>query len=184
MLGKIQTTTRLPDGQEYEIRSSSLSIYSFAHLLICSLFFLSSCDKSRIIEENKQLKEYQWSYEDAQTFTAEIKDTSQHYNIYVNVRHSFQFGWRNVWVKIQTTFPDSSRFEKRVNLVLSEPDGHWYGDCLGDNCDMQIPIQQNAIFPQPGTYTFKISQDMRVNPLGLIKSVGMRIEKANPTQPL
>ncbi len=147
------------------------------YILIASLM-LSSCDKTRIFEENQQIKDYKWDYNEPRTFVAEIKDTTQHYNLYVNVRHSFQFDWRNAWVKITTTFPDGKSFDKRVNLVLSEPDGHWLGDCLGDNCDMQVLIQQSAIFPKPGKYTFKITQDMRVNPLTAVKSVGMRIEKA------
>ena len=145
--------------------------------LLVALTF-TSCDKARVFEENQQITDYKWKYEDAKTFVANIKDTTQHYNLYVNVRHSFQFDWRNAWVKITTTFPDGKSFDKRVNLVLSEPDGHWLGDCLGDNCDMQVAIQQNAIFPKPGKYTFKIAQDMRVSPLVSIKSVGMRIEKA------
>jgi gliding motility-associated lipoprotein GldH len=148
--------------------------------IICLLVvgFLSSCDKTRVFEENQQINNYKWAYDDPKTFVADIKDTTQHYNLYVNIRHSFLFEWRNVWVKIQTTFPDGRTMEKRVNLVLSEPDGHWYGDCLGDNCDMKIAIQNNAIFPKPGKYTFKVSQDMRVSPLANIKSAGIRIEKA------
>jgi gliding motility-associated lipoprotein GldH len=147
-------------------------------IFICSVCFaLSSCDKSRVMEENQQITAYKWAYTDAKTFTVNIQDTVQHYNLYVNLRHSFQFEWRNLWVKIQTTFPDGKSFDKRVNLVLSEADGHWNGDCLGENCDIQVVIQQNAIFPQTGKYTFKISQDMRVNPLPLVKSVGLRIEK-------
>jgi gliding motility-associated lipoprotein GldH len=143
----------------------------------CLLIF-SSCDRKRIFEENKQITDYKWNYADAPTFVTEVKDTNTHYNVIVNVRHSFEFEWRNLWVKIQTTLPDGRTSEKRINLVLSEPDGHWHGDCLGDNCDLQIPIQENAIFPVPGKYTFKITQDMRVNPLPLVKSIGLRIEKA------
>jgi gliding motility-associated lipoprotein GldH len=152
--------------------------FLFGLFVLFALFTLTSCDRARIFEENQQVKDYKWQYEDAKTFTVEIKDTNQHYNLFVNVRHSFQFEWRNVWVKITTTFPDGKSFDKRVNLVLSEPDGHWLGDCLGDNCDRQVSIQQNAIFPKTGKYTFKIAQDMRITPLTAIKSVGLRVEKS------
>ncbi len=138
---------------------------------------LSSCDKKLVLEQNQQIRNYRWDYSDAKSFTAAISDTSLTYNIYINARHSFQFEWRNVWVNIETVFPDGHIFNKRINLLLSEPDGHWHGKCLGDNCDIQIPIQQNAYFPQPGNYTFKITQDMRVNPLPHFKSIGIRIEK-------
>jgi gliding motility-associated lipoprotein GldH len=141
-------------------------------------FTLTSCDKTRVFEENQEIKDYKWAYDQPKTFVVEIKDTNQHYNLAINLRHSFQFEWRNVWVKITTTFPDGQTFDKRVNLVLSEPDGHWLGDCLGDNCDRQVSIQQNAIFPKVGKYTFKIAQDMRINPLTAVKSVGLRVEKS------
>ena len=78
---------------------------------------LTSCDKTRIFEQNQPIKDYKWDYADAKTFVVEIKDTTQHYNLSVNVRHSFQFDWRNAWVKIKSTFPDGQTFDKRVNLV-------------------------------------------------------------------
>ena len=82
-----------------------------------------------------------------------------------------------MWVKIETTFPDGKKYERRVNLLLSDADGVWHGDILGDNCDIIIPIQANAFFPELGKYSFRISQDMRANPLSYVKTVGMRIEK-------
>lgn len=150
----------------------------FLWSLATVVLLLSSCDKSRVMEENQDVQDYQWNYSDTKVFAAEIQDTTTQYNIYVNLRHAFQFEWRNLWVNIETTFPNGKVYERRVNLLLSEPDGHWYGDCLGDNCDLQVSIQQNAFFPLPGKYTFKITQDMRVNPLPYIKSVGMRVEQA------
>lgn len=139
---------------------------------------LVSCEKNYILEQNQPLKNYTWDYTDIKTFTAEIKDTTVNYNIYIHLRHGFNFEWRNVWVKIETTFPDGREFEKRVNLVLGEADGRWIGNCLGDNCDIRIPIQQSAFFPLTGKYTFEITQDMRTNPLGAIKSVGMEIQQS------
>lgn len=159
------------------IRKSSTYIANI--WLVCVVvLLLSACDKARLMEENEQINNNSWQLKDAKTFEAEISDTAISYNLYINVRHSFQFEWRNMWVNIKTTFPDGKKFDKRVNLVLSEPDGHWFGDCLGDNCDMQIGIQDKAYFPQPGKYTFTITQDMRVDPLPFVKSIGMRIEKA------
>ncbi len=160
---------------------SKFFIYSFTCLLVCSLLF-SSCDKKVVMESHQNIVNDKWDYADAKVFTAGITDTVQHYNIGVSLRHGFNFEWRNLWVKIETTFPDGNKYEKRVNLVLSNADGVWHGEVLGDNCDILIPIQDNAFFPQTGKYSFKISQDMRVNPLDYVKSVGMRIEKYSATK--
>jgi len=137
----------------------------------------TACDPGRVFDENKDINADGWDYADAKTFDVEITDTNQHYNVAVNVRHSFQFEWRNIYVTVGTLFPDSQKIEKRVNIQLSEPDGEWFGRCMGDNCFVSIPIQQNAIFPKKGKYTFTIKQDMRTNPLPNIKFVGLRVEK-------
>lgn len=143
---------------------------------------LTSCDPSKLYETNTPVKGEKWAYDDIKSYTVEVKDTVTRYNIYINLRHSFQFDWRNVYVQVGTQLPDGKKMEKRVNLPLCEPDGKWYGSCLGDNCDVPVMIQHDARFPMPGKYTFTLRQDMRVNPLEKIKSVGLRIEKAKPQQ--
>jgi gliding motility-associated lipoprotein GldH len=147
---------------------------------LVAVLCLTSCDKNRIYEKNEQIKNYTWDYTDVKTFDVDIKDTSAHYNILLNMRHSFQYEWRNTWVSIVTQYPDGTTYKQRVNVVLYEADGHPLGDCLGDNCDMQVYFQHNVIFPKPGKYTFKVAQDMRVNPLKGIKSIGLRVEKNQP----
>lgn len=144
--------------------------------LICLSFF--ACEKNYILEQNQPMVHHQWAYADTKTFTAEIKDTSVNYDLFIHLRHHENFEWRNVWLKIETTFPDGREFEKRINLVLAEADGRWLGDCLGGHCDIRIAIQRDAFFPLAGKYTFKLTQDMRVNPLGEVYSVGMEIQKA------
>lgn len=147
-------------------------------LLIIIAIALTGCDKTRVYEDNQDITNYKWEYKDVKSFTAEITDTTKAYNLYVNVRHGFQYEWRNMYVNITTVFPDGKSLQKRVSLELSEADGHWFGKCTGDNCDMQVPLQMGARFPQTGKYTFKISQDMRVNPLPNMKAIGFRIETA------
>lgn len=147
---------------------------------LAALLSFAACDQNRLYETNTPISNEKWAYDDTKTFTVDVKDTTTHYNIYINVRHSFQFDWRNIYVQVGTQFPDGKKMEKRVNLPLCENDGKWYGSCLGDNCDLPVLIQENAKFPLVGKYTFSIRQDMRVNPLDKIKSIGLRVEKAAP----
>lgn len=151
-------------------------------ILAASAVLLTSCDSNRLYETNTPVKSEKWSYADIKSYTVDVQDTTTRYNIYINLRHSFQFDWRNVYVQVGTQLPDGKKMEKRVNLPLCEPDGKWYGSCLGDNCDVPVMIQHDARFPMVGKYTFTLRQDMRVDPLEKIKSVGLRIEKAKPLQ--
>jgi len=164
-----------PQSVRYMKNQFALFILSTAALLC-----MSSCDSNRLYETNTPVANEKWTYDDAKTFSFDVKDTAAHYNIYINLRHSFQFEWRNIYVDVTTGLPDGKKMNKRVNLPLSEADGKWYGSCLGDNCDIPVLIQENAKFPMTGKYTFTIKQDMRVNPLEKLKSVGLRVEKAAP----
>ena len=153
---------------------NQMSIFILSLIVLLSV---SACDPNRLYETNTPVDNEKWKYDDVKTFTIDIGDTTINYNIYINMRHSFQFEWRNVYVQVGTQFPDGKKIEKRVNLPLCESDGKWYGSCLGDNCDIPVQIQQNAKFPMVGKYTFTIRQDMRVNPLDKVKSIGLRVEK-------
>jgi gliding motility-associated lipoprotein GldH len=146
-------------------------------LLLPLLLFISSCDSKRVYEAYKPVKGGAWQYNEPVSFSVDIKDTAQRYNLYISVRHSFNFDWRNIWVKIKTQYPDGKTEESSVNLPLSEADGKWFGKCSGDNCDLRVLIQQHAIFPKEGKYTFTITQDMRQNPLPKINEIGFRVEK-------
>lgn len=145
---------------------------------VVAMISITACDPNRLYETNTVIANEKWSYDDIKSYTVDVKDTVTRYNIYINVRHSFQFDWRNLYVQVGTTMPDGRKIEKRVNLPLCESDGKWYGSCLGDNCDLPVMIQHDAKFPMPGRYTFTLRQDMRSNPLVNIKSVGLRVEKA------
>jgi len=146
-------------------------------LVIALLITLSACDHSRVFEEYKSVKGGSWKYDDSIQFKINIEDTAQRYNLFVDVRLNFYFVWRNLWVKVITEYPNHKTELTSVNLPLSASDGVWYGKCSGDICEMRVGIQENAIFPQKGIYTFTIIQDMRQNPLDKIIDIGMRVEK-------
>ena len=143
------------------------------------LFLLTSCDSKRVYEENIDIPSYIWNLDFKPVFNVTIDDTAQLYNIYVNVRHTTYYPNSNLWILITTQFPDGNKIEKRVNLDLADKEGKWYGDCLGDICDAQVQIQQNAFFNQPGNYSFQFAQIMRTDNLPLVMSVGLKVEKVS-----
>lgn len=153
-------------------------------LLMIVACCLWGCDDARIYEENKPIKEYSWSSNDATSFEFEIKDTAGLYNVYINIRHGVLYEFQNLWVKASTTFPDGHTKHSRVDLPMANPDGRWHGNCLGDICDIQVPIQINAYFHQLGTYRIKLVQNMRKDPLPHIMEVGFRIEQQSPQESL
>jgi gliding motility-associated lipoprotein GldH len=65
-------------------------------------------------------------------------------------------------------------------LTLLDPKtGKPLGKGLGDIFDHQIVALPNYRFQKSGTYTIKLKQYMRQDPLPDVMSVGVRVEKAS-----
>jgi gliding motility-associated lipoprotein GldH len=89
---------------------------------------------------------------------------------------------------VGTIYPDGKKASSRVEIMLANNEGKWYGEGLGDIWDYRVQIQENAFFNQPGNYVFTIQQNMRQDPLPGIMAIGLRIEnsglkKAGPATP-
>ncbi len=148
-----------------------------AFMLIAVITF-TACDSNRIFEDNETIDDNVWIREDVKTFEVDIIDTLSPNNFYVNVRNADGYPYRNVYLFIQTTFPQGSTTLDTINCIIADEKGQYLGSGMGDIFDNQILLKKNVIFPQSGKYTFKIQHGMRRDKLPLIMDVGMRIEKA------
>jgi len=147
------------------------------YLIACLTLWLFSCDTSRVYDKNLQIAGKGWHYDEPLTFTVSIQDTTESYNLFINVRHTDMYAYNNLLMQLRTIFPDSTQQNDNLNVVLSENSGRWTGSCVDNVCYNSVLIRPAFTFPQSGTYTFILTQDMRVNPVTEIMDVGVRIEK-------
>lgn len=154
------------------IRIDPRKIIVFIAIIFCAI----SCEKNRVYEKNISIEKYSWDSKVIPSYTVEIRDTSLLYNIYVNIRHADLYPFQNIWLQVSTQFPDGTKASRRVEIMLANDEGKWFGEGLGDIWDFRSLIQENAFFNQPGTYTFTIEQNMRQDPLPGIMAVGLRVE--------
>ena len=144
-----------------------------------SLLATISCDSSKVFDKNEDIAKSTWSYEDTIRFAVPIMDTTTRYNVFVNVRHTNEYEYRNLWIYAHTHFPSGKTLKTRIDLPLADNEGKWYGKGLGEIINTQILIQPKAMMSDTGTYRFELEQNMRQNPLPNIMSMGLRVEKAN-----
>lgn len=155
------------------------NIITFSFIgVVLLLTLLIACDKSRVFEENKKIDNNLWDSKQSLTFLVNINDTSSFHNIYINVRNAGFYGFRNLFLFLNTTLPDGRLQRDTLECILASPDGKWLGDGLGDIWDNRIPFKKNVRFPLAGEYRFELIQAMRINPLPGIMDAGLRIEKA------
>jgi gliding motility-associated lipoprotein GldH len=144
--------------------------------LLCVLFF-SSCDNSRIFEQNQDIPESGWKHDNIVKFDVDIKDPSTPTNFYINVRNADGYPYSNLFLFLKTTLPNGKMLNDTLECILADEKGKWLGSGMGDIYDNQIPFKRNVRFPQAGTYHFEIQQAMRTDNIPLIMDVGLRIEK-------
>lgn len=147
------------------------------------LFFISiclsliACDPNRVYEENEGISDYSWKSNEPVKFDFEITDTISLHNFFINVRHSGDYGFRNLFLFVKTSFPNGKFKHDTVEVTLADING-WKGDGLGDLWDLQVPFQLRKKFPLKGKYSIEYRQAMYVDPLPGIIDVGLRIERA------
>lgn len=151
---------------------------SYYLLPVIGLFFiLSSCEQSRVFDKNVSLPKQGWFYGEPKIFEVEILDTAKSYNLYINIRHTDEYPYNNLWLKLITTMPDGTVRSNNVNVEISAATGEWSGNCVDGICYNVVLIQHNFSLPQKGKYQFTLEQDMRMNPIPYIMDIGIRVEK-------
>jgi len=151
----------------------------FLSVITCALL-LNSCDNTRILDENREIPQYNWHYKDKVGFDVLIEDTNILYNMYINTRVKSDYKYNNMFVLLYTQLPDKKELKQRFEIPIADDLGKWYGNGLGDVYDYQYPILKNVNFAQRGIYRFSLEQNMRDDTLYHVVAAGLRIEKADP----
>lgn len=155
----------------------------YFYLSVRAIFFLSiitflySCDRSVVFEDNVKLPDNHWEQKNVVELKTDIQDTITPQNIYINVRNAGGYQFSNLFVFFTTETPSGKMERDTVEITLADPSGKWLGDGLGDIWDNRFLFKSNFRFPEKGTYSFRMEQAMRIDPLPQIMDVGIRIEK-------
>jgi len=142
-----------------------------------ALLSLTSCDENRVFEKNLALEDANWDRTQMARFEVEITDTLSYYNLYVNVRNSGQYPYRNLYLFTQIKNPFGQFARDTAEFILADPKGNWFGKGIGDLWEHQFPYKQSVMFPRKGTYILELEQAMRDKELKYITDIGIRVEK-------
>ncbi len=151
-------------------RHKSLSIC----FLAAAIVLFSSCGSRALLDSTVKLNNY-WYKLDAAGFNTEVTDTVSNYNFYLNVRHSTHYRFSNLYLFLETRFPNGNSTRDTLELVLANAEGKWLGKGWGDLREDHILLKKNLRFPLKGPYRFMIWQAMRRDTLKGIYDVGIQI---------
>lgn len=150
--------------------------------LVLFLLFLYSCNSGSIFSESKDIPGSEWNKNNILSYNFKIEDTLQPYNVYLNVRNTSKYQFRNLFLFIETTSPSGNTVRDTFECILADDRGRWYGKGWGDVYENKIPYKEYIRFPSKGTYSIEIQQAMRRTNLKHITDIGVVIEKTNIPQ--
>lgn len=166
------------------IKSFKTFLYTVALIAISSLAFMSCADKNFVFDQNVEIPNARWIVSERAILKVDITDTINQHNFYINVRNTEEYPYRNLYVFVNTIFPNEKSSRDTVGIVLADATGRWLGSGSGFLSSSQhltntIMYQYNKRFPVSGEYIFEIEQAMREDTLVGIQNIGLKIEK-NP----
>ncbi len=154
-------------------------------LYIIVALFLFSCNSDVVFSEYKSIPEDKgWEKANKIVLEADIQDTENRHDVYINVRNADSYMYRNLFLYLHTKYPDGTMKTDTLECLLADEKGNWLGKGAGDLWDNSILFKKNTKFPQKGKYTFTFEQAMRfgdqpaIDPLPFIMDIGLTIEKS------
>jgi len=149
------------------------------HLLIVAsvVILLASCIDGAYYEKNFTMPNQSWSYDNIQKFEVDIDDSTVKYDVYINLRHSANYKFSNVFILFHEKGKGLKDTVYRKEIVLAQLDGRWLSNSAGGIYENQYLAKENFTFPDTGKYEFAVEQNMRENPLKEIINVGIKLVK-------
>ncbi|MCK9617373.1 MAG: gliding motility lipoprotein GldH [Lentimicrobiaceae bacterium] len=148
------------------------------------LFFISfscvlllfACTPKPLLDKTANVDEKGWKPDAALQFSVEVTDLTALHNFYVTIRNTTDYKYSNIYLFIQTQFPNQKFSKDTVECLLANANGKWKGKGWGKIKDNRFLVKQDFRFPVKGIYTFYIRQAMRDKELVGIKNLGINIE--------
>lgn len=151
--------------------------FSGVILSIAVLLLMSACNSDVILEEDYKIPEYGWTFEEQASFEFEIEDTTALYRMAVDIDHSTEFPFQNIYLRIHSVFPNDTTNIIQHSVELQEANGQWIGGCSGEDCSVRVILSENMYFNQTGKHKISFEQYTRRDSLKGIEKWGLILEK-------
>ncbi|PIB36789.1 hypothetical protein BFP72_15960 [Reichenbachiella sp. 5M10] len=152
-------------------------LISLAVALGCLLLW--SCTDDVVINQNQDISQGIWHVDSLASFTFEIPDSTNQYNISYHVRNAVNYPFYNLYVTYYLEDSAANILDSKLQelILFDKKSGQPLGEGMGDLFDNEILVFKNKKFDYSGTYTFKIKQFMRMEELPGIMSFGLKVQQ-------
>ncbi|MCP4553172.1 MAG: gliding motility lipoprotein GldH [Bacteroidetes bacterium] len=149
-----------------------LTILLYLYIVV----IVASCQSNLIFNEKKTISQ-PWDNSETVNFELEITDTLAYYKMNLILRNTTDYKYSNLFLFVNTRFPDGHKSRDTLEFVLADINGKWLGKGSGKIKDNNISVRQGLVFPRTGIYNFEFEQAMRTTSLYGIIDIGLQLIK-------
>lgn len=147
--------------------------------IILPVLFLSSCEDSILTEQSASVDPLGWKIDDTLGFSYLVEDSLVPVDFILTARNETNYPYSNMFLFMDTRFPDGRMIRDTLELTLASTDGKWLGEGSGSLKFSSFLLKHNVLFPMNGTYRFIVKHGMRDEALKGIHDIGIKIQKTN-----
>ncbi len=145
-------------------------------LSLVMLLMLASCTRGTIYTQFNEIPHAEWCFDSIVEFRVEVESNQPApHHVITTVCHDTSYPYQNFWYYVECEHPDGAITTDTIECYLANARGQWLGGGVRHIKQMPVLIDQNATFPQVGTYTYRIQHAMRDDILQGIHSLGLEI---------
>jgi gliding motility-associated lipoprotein GldH len=148
-----------------------------AGVVLFILYIFTSCTTIDLYEKNVSIPGHKWNSSFTPEFTFTIKDTFSTYQVFMVIRHTEKYNFKNIWINFYYQTPGDSLRKETRELQLATNEKGWLASGMDDIYEHRIKLMPDAARFKAGTYNFRLENIMREDPLLHVLSVGIRVEK-------
>lgn len=143
---------------------------------------LAGCSDQVVFQADVPVPEEAWDRSFTPEFSFEVSDTVRHHDLYIDVRHTGDYPFSDLFLFVDLYGPDDRHLRDTVECLLADPTGRWYGKGTGfifaDRFEAHVLYKLKNRFPASGRYTIKLEQAMRTEQLPGVIDVGVSVERS------
>ncbi len=146
------------------------------YIFIIFVVFISACNQATYFDSSLDIPNNTWEAEKAAVFDFMIKDSSQVFNLFIEIGNTNDYRYSNLWLLVKTSVKEGDIAYDTLEYFLADERGKWLGAKNG-NVFLNNFVYKNGVrFPRQGKYSVEIIQLMRDEKLKGINKVGFKIE--------
>lgn len=137
----------------------------------------NSCGERILFEKYQKFETQSWNRFKILEFEIPVSDTINAFDIFMEIRHLPEFALQELKINLTIYMPSGEMRTADHLIEFTDQNGDRISQCLGDLCDLSVPLREDFIFPEPGTYRIAIENKYPKIELPGILEAGLAIKR-------